>query len=410
MPTKAEALMKFLSSVANHHGVGRDIFVVGGAVRNHLMALPPKDIDVVVDSLALKGKDSEWFAKEVQKEIPVRSNLTTNNYGVAILSVAESWGLEGHEMKGETIEIANARKESYGGEGGKGYKPHLVEPATIEDDLARRDFTCNTLLWALGDLTHGPEHAEVLDLLGTGKEHLEKGELHTPADPDKTFGDDPTRMLRCLKFMSKYGFKLPGYMAEAIRRNAPKLSQMPWDAVRKILTDDILDAPNPRKSIVLMKELGLADVLRGMLHAEPGMASALGRSLNDHEAHVLLDLLDLGWVVRTPISFLDKTQQLRLREILLEFAGGDPGFDKRFVQELTKPQVDQQRLFTQYAIPPKERGSVVQIARACLLRDPLLNEHPKALEGEVEAEVARRYPLADASTPESIAFRFVNGR
>jgi tRNA nucleotidyltransferase/poly(A) polymerase len=307
-------------------------------------------------------------------------------------------------MKGETIEIANARKESYGGAEGKGYKPHTVAPATIEEDLVRREFTFNTLLWRLLDLEHGPERAEVLDLTGLGRKHLEERILSTPVDPDKTFSDDPTRMLRAIKFVAKYGFKIPGDVVESIRRNASKLKSMPWDAVRKILTDDILEGPNPRRSVELMKHLGLADVLKEMLHEEQGFASALGRSLTEADTHLLLDLLDLGWVFRTPIHFLDRDGQLRLREILLSNAE-DPAFEKAFVAALLKPPIDQQRLFTDYAIPPKERQVVTQIARNLLLADPTVLA---SLANRVEEEIGRRY--ARAGSAERVARRFLLGR
>lgn len=382
------ALMKFLSGVARRLGVAEHIYVVGGAVRNFLIDQPIKDIDIVVDSVGLEGKDSAWFAKELQKAIPARSNLVTNQYGVAIITVAGDWDLDGFPMKGEVIEIANARKESYGGAEGKGYKPHMVEPATIEEDLARREFTFNTLLWRLEHLTHGPEHAEVLDLLGTGRRHLEEGILQTPADPDKTFGDDPTRMLRAIKFVAKYNFKVPPDLAEAIRRNASKLSGMPWDAVRKILIDDILDAPNPRRSIALMQDLGLADVLKAMLHKEPGFAAALSRSINEQEAHVLLDLMDLDWAIRTPLSFLTKDQQVRVREVLLSY---DEGNGKDFVEALKKPPIDQPKLFAKYNIPPKERGNVTQVARRLILSDPSLIWGWGGLEEYVENELKRQY-------------------
>jgi poly(A) polymerase len=408
---KATALMKFLSQVAKRLGVGSDAYVVGGAVRNHLMGLPPKDIDVVFDSVAAgDGKDSAWFAQEVQKAIPVRSNLTTNQYGVAILTLAEPWqNLEkGLTLpKGETIEIANARKESYGGASGKGYKPHMVEPATIQEDTLRREFSVNTLLWRLVDLEEGPEHAQALDPTGHGLQDLKDRVLRTPQNPDKTFSDDPTRMLRALKFVAKYGFKIAPEVVESIRRNAAMLKHMPWDAVRKILHDDILEGPRPQKSVALMKELGLADVIKEMLHEEPGFATALGRNLGNgaFDVHLMLDLLDLGWTVKTPLSFLDRDSQLRLREVLLANAE-DEHFLARFVAGLQKPPVDQERLFTDYAIPPKERQVVSQIARKLLLDDPKLVNG--GLAEAVEVEVGRRY--ARASLPERIAARYVLGR
>jgi len=401
------ALMKFLSGVARGLGVAEHVYVVGGAVRNFILDQPIKDIDVVFDSVGVGGgKDSDWFAGAVAQMIPVRTNVTTNQYGVAILTISESWELDGYEMKGEVIEIANARKESYGkGEGpGKGYKPDTVEPATIKEDLVRREFTFNTLLWRLADLEHGPDRAEILDMLGTGKADLENREMRTPVDPDKTFGDDPTRMLRSVKFVAKYGFKIPADVAASIRKNAPKLKQMPWNAVWTILVGDILEGPSPRKSVKLLHDLGLGEVIKEMFHETPDFASAVSRKLPEKEIHLVLDLVDLGWAVKTPVSFLSRDQQVRLREILLENAS-EGGFDRDFMIALTKPPVDQMRLFELFQIPMKERQTVTQVARQALLQDPALAQRPRDLGEAVEAVLRQKYPGAPLS-PEKVAARF----
>lgn len=230
------ALMKFLSRVSIQAGVGSHVYVVGGAVRNFILDVPIKDIDVVVDSVAAgKGRDSEWFAKRVQSAIPTVSNLTTNQYGVAIITVKGSWTLDGEELQGEVIEIANARKESYGGAEGKGFKPHMVEPATVGEDVVRREFTFNTLLWRMLDLAHGPDRAEIIDLTGRGMKDLKDGVMATPRDPDVVFSDDPTRMLRLIRFQTKYGFKVPPDVAVSVKKNAHKLKNVPWEAVATLL-------------------------------------------------------------------------------------------------------------------------------------------------------------------------------
>jgi len=389
--TKITALLRFLSLATKRLGVGEHVYIVGGAVRNHLMGLAPKDVDVVVDSVALGGrKDSAWFAEQLQRIIPTRTNLTTNQYGVAILTVADSWVLDGHDLKGEVLEIANARKESYGDPSGKGYKPHMVEPATIQEDLQRREFTFNTLLWRLLDLEHGPDRAEVLDLLGNGRQHLEDRLLTTPVDPDKTFSDDPTRMLRAVKFVAKYGFKISPDVRTSIQQNAHKLKQMPWDAVRKILVEDILESPQPRRSVELLHDLGLGEVLKEMLAEEPGFATALSRGLPEQEIHLLLDLLDLGWTVRTPVSFLSQDGLARLREVLLSHAD-DPAFEKRFLEMLKKPEIDQVRLFEVYQLKGQDRGALVPMARSLLLQNPELALNPRELESQVEEQAKARF-------------------
>jgi hypothetical protein len=160
---------------------------------------------------------------------------------------------------------------------------------------------------------------------------------------------------------------------------------------------------NARKAIKLMHDLGLGEVLKEMLHEEPGFASALGRSLNDKETHLVLDLLDLGWAMKTPVGFLDRAQQLELRAILLAWAE-EPEFERVFVQALQKPPVDQQRFFNELAIPPRERAVVGQEARRLLLETPELARDPSALEKAVEAILVAKYPKAGMA--EKVAARF----
>ncbi len=143
----SRALMKMLSEIARRERVAEHIYVVGGAVRNFVIEQPIKDIDVVIDSIAA-GRDSEWFANVVAKAIPAKTSVMTDQYGVAKVFVLSPWELAGHEMMDPAqaaVEIANARKESYGGDAGKGYKPDNVEPTTIEQDVQRREFTFNCM-------------------------------------------------------------------------------------------------------------------------------------------------------------------------------------------------------------------------------------------------------------------------
>ena len=388
-------LMKFLARSCGDRG--GHCYVVGGAVRNSIMGHPVKDIDVVVDSVALDGWTSGHLAQEVQRAIPVKTSLVTNQYGVAILTVSSDWELEGHPMRGENIEFANARKESYGGAEGKGYKPHMVAPATIREDLERREFTFNTLLWRLSDLGDGPDGAEVLDLLGTGRRDLEERTVRTPRDPDVTFTDDPTRMLRAVKFVARYGFRLSKEVGESIARNAFALENMPWDAVRKIFTDDILHGPNPRESINLMRTLRLMKAVRGMIEKEPGMAAAIGRSVSDLPPPVYFDLLDSGFDIRTPLGFLTVEDRDFVR-FHLKVNEEDPAYEPLLVGTLLHPPVNQMRLFSDYPIPMKERGEVVKIARSLVLCDFGLVHDPSRLQAETEAAVSMRYPRCLSGT------------
>jgi poly(A) polymerase len=299
------ALMRFLSSVAARAGVADHVYVVGGAVRDFVMGRPIKDVDVVVDAVALgRGRDSAWFADRVVRSIPTAASYVTNQYGVAIITVKGSWVLDGHDLEGEVIEIANARKESYGAgdDAGKGYKPTDVQQATITEDVERREFTFNTLLWRMRDLAQGPDRAEIIDLTGCGLRDLEQGVVRCPRDPDIVFSDDPTRMLRLVKFVGRYGFKVPPDVAASVRRNAGRIAQAPWEAIGSILVHDIIEKPYARRVLPMMRDLGLIDAIAGMVSRTQPFRTYLERELRGRPAHLVADLLSHGLQDPTPPS------------------------------------------------------------------------------------------------------------
>lgn len=370
------SLMQWLSRATQQLGVAKHTYVVGGAVRNFLIDVPIKDIDLVIDSIRAK-KDSAWLAGRLAKLIPTQTDLTTNQYGVAILSIKGDWELDGVNLKGEVIEIANARKEAYGGEGGKGYKPHMVQPAKIEEDIVRREFTVNTLLWRLIDLAHGPEKAEVIDLMGCGKRDLAEGELRCPRDPNIVFSEDPTRILRSIKFTGKYGFKIPNDLAASIKRNAPKMKRMPWEAIATILVNDILNQPTARASLKQMKQLGILDVVSEMIQESKPFATYMANQLrSNRKVQLLLDLMDLGVPAKTPLSFLSKPDQQRVRELTIQMNESEAS---KFVDALITPPVDSMRVIEEFDLPPKERSKISERARSLILSQPHLAEDRRAL-------------------------------
>lgn len=381
------ALTKWLSKTTKKLGVAKDVYIVGGAVRNYLLKKPIKDIDIVIDSISA-GHDSEWLANQLAAEIPATTKIVTNDYGVAILSITGDWDLDGNQMKGEVIEIANAREESYDKTSNSEYlyKPTTVNRVKIEDDLKRREFTFNTLLWRLADLEEGPEKAEVLDLLGTGKSDLEAGLMRTPADPDKTFSDDPTRILRAIKFITKYNFKLPDDVKNSILRNRHKLTQVPPAALSNILQHDILEGPNPPKSIELLKDLGIIDGLKEVFKNKNNpsvkqLRNTLEAIISRSDASTIPGYVGIDWDLRTPVDFLSKEEKFRLLEIIKDF--NDIEKSNNFLARLKKPKI--QKVFDNLKIPNKDRGEIVSHARKLLLQNPFQTD-----EELVEAIIANK--------------------
>ena len=390
----ANALMQFLSGVAEELGVGRDAYIVGGAVRNFLIGRDVKDLDLVIDAVR-SGVDSEEFAEAVAARIPAHTNLTTNQYGVAILTINGDFYLGGQNLKGEQIEIANARRESYGAKAGKGYKPHMVEKSTIEEDIARREFTFNTLLWQLAELAKGPEKAEIVDITGCGLRDLRKGEMRCPSDPDKTFTDDPTRMLRAVKFSTKYGFRIPKVTADAIRRNAQQIRNAPHEAISTLLLDVLLkDKKLARPAMAQMKKLGLLEVVGDMYRDVAPFRQTLNNWARDREVQFMFDLADIGFPTGPRIGFLAPDEQARFRvavkemppEQAMEYRARLAQAGRAFEDRTFMP-----RLMTAHGVQGKAAAAfarrVQTAARQMMLDDPTIAFDPPRLRTAIEEAV-----------------------
>jgi tRNA nucleotidyltransferase/poly(A) polymerase len=328
---KMESLSKFLNQkierISSREGlpIGEHTYIVGGAVRNFILDKDIKDIDIVIDSVSLGGFDSAKLAEELQREISVYTTVETNNYGVAILSIKGPLLIDGYDFSGEQIEIANARSESYSG---GGYKPEKVSPATIEEDVFRREFTFNTLMWRIADIATGFDKAEIIDITGCGIDDLNSGEMRCPKDPDIVFSDDPSRMLRAIKFISKYGFKLPDNIKESIIKNSDKIKNIPPNQIGSILINQILIESSYRSSLILMSSLKLLDPIRDMLAApqtkdESALKSFILSHSKEREVGFLLSLLEVNLPLSEPLKFLTEEQRERLGQITSSMSAED---------------------------------------------------------------------------------------
>jgi poly(A) polymerase len=208
-------------------------------VRDPLLGLPPPpDVDLVLegDALALAH-----FLD--QRGLSDHKPVLYPRFGTAMISV------EGHP-----VELVSARAESYEV---TSRKPS-VRPATLLDDVLRRDFTINTLLQNL-------HTGEILDLTGLARADLEAKIIRTPLDPETTFHDDPLRMLRAVRFAVRLGFQIVEETWQAIRRNAWRLNllgpQPPVvsaERIRDEFTKIMLEKDAPR-GLEMLRE---ADLLR----------------------------------------------------------------------------------------------------------------------------------------------------
>jgi tRNA nucleotidyltransferase (CCA-adding enzyme) len=158
-----------------------DVYLVGGAVRDLLLGGAPPDLDLVVEG------DAVQVARRIGDQVVVHDRFGTSTVKVGAL----------------TYDLARARRERY---------PHPgalpeVEPAPLAEDLGRRDFTVNAIAVALGGagagvLTAAPGAIEDLDARRLRVLH------------DRSFIDDPTRLLRMARYASRLGFSVERRTAE----------------------------------------------------------------------------------------------------------------------------------------------------------------------------------------------------
>jgi poly(A) polymerase len=252
-----EALLGLLKQATTD--LDAQAWVVGGYVRDKLLDRPHPNPDVVVergDALKL----AERFAELAGAGPPV---------------IFERFGTAQVTLPDHLVEFVNARAESYAIDS---RKPD-VRPATLDEDLRRRDFTINTLLMDLEGKIHDP--------LG-GRKDLEARILRTPTDPLRTFADDPLRMLRAVRFASELGFELAPDLLPAMRKMKARLAPPVLSAER--IADELrrmLTSPRPRLALELLDAGGLLEVVLPEVAACKGVPQS-GYHTHDVYGHTLL--------------------------------------------------------------------------------------------------------------------------
>ncbi len=256
-PVSEQDLLQLLERAASELGV--KAWIVGGYVRDAVLGRPHPNPDVVVedgDGLELARR----FAELAGAPPPV----TFERYGTAQVT-----------LPGHLVEFVSARAESYAPDS---RKPD-VRRATLDEDLRRRDFTVNTLLMDLDGKIHDP--------LG-GLADIEARVLRTPADPMRTFADDPLRMLRAVRFAAELGFVPAPDLVPAMRRLKTRLAP-PVISLERIADElrRMLASERPKLALELLDEAELLEVILPEIAACKGVEQS-GYHTHDVFGHTLL--------------------------------------------------------------------------------------------------------------------------
>lgn len=254
-----DRIFELLSNVITTEGA--EAYVIGGWVRDCILKRnhPDRDIDIVVIGNGIE------IARKVAKSIDKKIKVSTfKNFGTAMFRFDEY-----------EIEFVGARKESYA----RGSRKPVVEDGTLRDDQERRDFTINALAISLNKNTFG----RFLDPFD-GMEDIKNKIIRTPLDADRTFSDDPLRMMRAVRFATQLNFSIEEKTFDSIIRNAERINIV---SKERIVTElnKIIMSNHPSRGFILLEKSGLLKLILPEMDNLKGVETKEGKAHKDNFIH-----------------------------------------------------------------------------------------------------------------------------
>ncbi len=202
----------------------RQLYVVGGAVRDAMLGQKPKDFDLATDA-----KPDEVIKILKSGGVPTIGEVG-QQFGVVIAKTPSF---------AEGMEIATFREDI-----GKGRRPDAVKFSTIDQDVLRRDLTINALFYDIAT-------QEVVDLVG-GIADIQSNTIRTVGRAQERFEEDPLRKLRALRFAGRTGSKLEKNTAEAIISDN-SLEDISPERIRDEFKKSVTTAKSPKKYLEMVE-------------------------------------------------------------------------------------------------------------------------------------------------------------
>jgi poly(A) polymerase len=265
---------------------GYELHLVGGSVRDALLGRLGNDLDFATSAT------------------PDETLHVLKGWAESTWETGREFGTIGAARRGLCLEITTYRAEAYDG---VSRNPVVEYGTNLLDDLQRRDFTVNAMAVSV------PGH-RFTDPYG-GLADLATGLLRTPGTPQRSFGDDPLRMLRAARFTAQLGFEPDAGVLSAMRAMAGDLARITAERIRDELTKLICGA-DPVRGLRLLVGTGLADQFLPEL-------SGLKLEIDEHAQHKDVYEHTLT-VLRNAIAMEDEGPDLVLRLAALMHDVGKP--------------------------------------------------------------------------------------
>jgi tRNA nucleotidyltransferase (CCA-adding enzyme) len=207
---------------------GSEAYVIGGAVRDKLMGLPAKDEDVVT-----KARPSEIIKLFRDRKV----SEVGKSFGVVLI---------------DGIEVATYRKDRYEGLSDK--KVEITYADTLHEDVARRDFTINTIAW-------NPITNEIIDHLN-GRADINDKKIRFVNNADERIVEDPNRILRAIRFAARFNFSIDGETWAALKKHGNYVKEY---VAKERIQKEILEAMKIKHASLFFRLLHDLDILKNIL-------------------------------------------------------------------------------------------------------------------------------------------------
>jgi putative nucleotidyltransferase with HDIG domain len=218
---------KAVSIVQQLRQGGYEAYFAGGCVRDMLLNAAPQDFDITTSA----------YPEDVQRLFPETVPVGAQ-FGVMLVLV-----------DGQPFEVATFRHD---GPYLDGRRPSQVRYGTLEEDVRRRDFTINGMIY-------DPIADRVIDLVA-GREDLEQRRIRAIGDARRRYEEDRLRMIRAVRFAARLNFTIEQSTFAAIQRLAPTIKDIAWERIGDEITR-ILTEGGARRGFELLDESELLQVL-----------------------------------------------------------------------------------------------------------------------------------------------------
>ena len=232
-----EVKNRIINVINMHEQFKNHVYIVGGYVRDFVMNIEPKDLDLVIDI----PKGNIAFANAIKNTYP---NITTNPIKLGAYPIRQIQFTDVNE----TIEIADTMTETFPD---KFSRQRDVIFASIEKDIERRDFTINSLLF---DLTSN----KIVDLANGINDIKHKIiRCNSNVNPEEIFSADPLRILRGIRFSVKYGFNIEEKTFNAMKNARERINILSNERIYSELKNICKVKKGLKNAVILMDKLDI---------------------------------------------------------------------------------------------------------------------------------------------------------